>query len=330
VPDSNEVLEFRGTCDASAGARISGDTFVVASDEDNILRFYSWGSPGRAIGEHDLSEFLGQDGLEADIEAAARVGTRIFWITSHARNRQGMARAARRRLFATDLASEAQIPGVVPIGAPYELLEAMALDRRLGALGLPDSIELADHRRPKLAPHKMGINIEGMAATDAGSLLIALRNPLVDGKAIIVPLHEPNAFISGETSAPQLGEPILLDLGGLGIRAIQRVDSSGTYLIVAGATGKGQRSRIFRWERTEPDVMVSLEKPSLGELSPEAIVLDAEGSRALLLSDDGGRRVQAGDPARCRKPKEGLCECKHLLAAADRSFRALWIRWDEK
>jgi hypothetical protein len=192
-----------------------------------------------------------------------------------------------------------------------------------------------EHRRLELArendgdPHPTGINIEGLATTDGVSLLIAMRNPLVDGKAMVVPLHQPGALISGETSAPQLGEPILLDLGGLGIRAIQRVDSSGTYLIAAGPTGKGRRSRMFRWERTRTDIVVPLEKVKLGGLVPEAIVLDASRSRALLLSDDGRRRIDVGDPDRCRKLKDGFCECKHLLAPADRSFRARWIRWDQ-
>jgi hypothetical protein len=68
------VLGFRGTCDASAGAQITDEVFVVASDEDNVLRFYSRASPGLPIAERDLSEFLGEDGLEADIEAAAQVG----------------------------------------------------------------------------------------------------------------------------------------------------------------------------------------------------------------------------------------------------------------
>jgi hypothetical protein len=48
--------------------------FVVASDEDNVLRFYSWASPGLSIVERGLSQFLGENGLETDTEAAARRG----------------------------------------------------------------------------------------------------------------------------------------------------------------------------------------------------------------------------------------------------------------
>ena len=63
------MLKFQGACDASAGAQTTDEVFVVASDEDNVLRFYSWGSPGLPIAERGLSQFLGEDGLETDIEA---------------------------------------------------------------------------------------------------------------------------------------------------------------------------------------------------------------------------------------------------------------------
>jgi hypothetical protein len=63
---SNDALEFQGTFGTSAGAQIS--------DEDNVLRLFSWTSPGLPIAERDLSEFLDGGGLETDIEAAARHG----------------------------------------------------------------------------------------------------------------------------------------------------------------------------------------------------------------------------------------------------------------
>jgi hypothetical protein len=74
APASNDALEVRNTRDASAVVAITGDVFVAAGDEDNALRFYSWASPGLAIAERDLSEFVGENGLETDIEAAALRG----------------------------------------------------------------------------------------------------------------------------------------------------------------------------------------------------------------------------------------------------------------
>ena len=41
---------------------------------------------------------------ESDIEGAARLGGRIYWITSHGRSKKGKRRSNRYRLFATDIA----------------------------------------------------------------------------------------------------------------------------------------------------------------------------------------------------------------------------------
>lgn len=83
---------FLGMCDASAAAAIDGEHFIVADDEDNVLRVYRR-SGGMALSEHDLSEFLGNKGKkkpkEADLEAGAQIGVRTFWITSHGRNSKG-------------------------------------------------------------------------------------------------------------------------------------------------------------------------------------------------------------------------------------------------
>ena len=56
APASNNALEFQGTWDASAGAQITDEVFVVASEEDNALRFYSWASADLPIAEQDLWE----------------------------------------------------------------------------------------------------------------------------------------------------------------------------------------------------------------------------------------------------------------------------------
>jgi hypothetical protein len=79
-------------CDASAAAAIDGEHFVVADDEDNVLRVYRR-EGGRALAEFDLSEFLGNKGKkkpkEADLEGGAQIGSLTFWITSHGRNSKG-------------------------------------------------------------------------------------------------------------------------------------------------------------------------------------------------------------------------------------------------
>ena len=41
-----ELVVFTGTPDASAALGVTGDLFVVANDEDSLLRFYRFSQPG--------------------------------------------------------------------------------------------------------------------------------------------------------------------------------------------------------------------------------------------------------------------------------------------
>src|SRR5262245_31325009 len=66
-------FEYREICDASAAVAITDDAFLVASDEDNILRVFRSGSSA-PITSFDWTETLGvdADNPEADIEGATR------------------------------------------------------------------------------------------------------------------------------------------------------------------------------------------------------------------------------------------------------------------
>src|SRR6185503_15218491 len=80
-----------GMCDASAAVALGPDLFAVANDEDNAIRIYLAGKPGPPIQTVNLSTFLqfGRKSPELDLEGAARIGDRIYWITSHGRNQEG-------------------------------------------------------------------------------------------------------------------------------------------------------------------------------------------------------------------------------------------------
>lgn len=105
---------------------------MVASDEDNVLRVYRRADGGSPEFELDLSKFLAVDPRqpESGIEAAARVGNRIYWITSHGRNRRGAARPSRQRFFATDLTGHPAEP-LAPVGECCDrLVEPLLRDPR--------------------------------------------------------------------------------------------------------------------------------------------------------------------------------------------------------
>jgi hypothetical protein len=198
-------------CDASAGVVLDERRFVVANDEDNILRTYAF-SGGSPLEELDLSGFLGVDPEEpeSDLEGAARLGNRVYWITSHGRSRKGNLRTSRHRFFATEFVTNNGVTGLRPVGRPYDrLLEDLTGSSALAGFDLAAASTLEPKARGAL-------NIEGLCATAEGHLWIGFRNPIPGGQALLVPLLNPAGVVSG--SAAELGDPILVDLGGLGIR----------------------------------------------------------------------------------------------------------------
>lgn len=299
---AEEIVVFQGMCDASAATAIDGEHFLVADDEDNILRIYR-GTGGRPMAEFDLNNFLGtkKKSDEADLEGAAKLGTLNFWIGSHGRNSKAKESPFRQTLFATEAKREGETWQVKPIGKPYtHLLDDLLADQRLQKYGLKEASELA----PKAAG---ALNIEGLAATPEGQLLIGFRNPLPGGKAIIVPVLNPRNLLEGERA--KLGEAIELDLGGLGIRSIGY--HKGRYLVLAGAFDDVRKPQFFEWAggAAKPKPL----SVTLTGLNPEGLSFrKGEQERYLLLSDDGTETVDGRD-------------CKKLKDPEQKRFRGTWM-----
>src|SRR5215470_6348809 len=109
-----DIFTYKGMCDASAAVALDAEHFIVAGDESNRLQIYKRGRPG-PVGSVGLSDFLGAK-KESDLEGAAMVGNRIYWISSHGRNSKGKFQESRHRFFATDITA-GQPPSVTPIGS---------------------------------------------------------------------------------------------------------------------------------------------------------------------------------------------------------------------
>lgn len=301
-----ETTEHLGMCDASAAVAIGPTMFVVANDEDNVLRVYRRGKSGKPVHTFDLASFLKphSEHPEADIEGATRLGERVYWITSHGANKDGEARPSRHRLFATDVKVEGDRVTLTPVGTPYrdlvkDFIESPGLkDYQLGEAvnNPPESVN--------------GLNIEGLSATPQGTLLIAFRNPIPDQKALLVRLLNPKEVIDGK--AAKLGPPILLPLGGLGVRSIEYFEAMGKFLIVAGPYGNEGDFKLYQWSGRSSEDPELIKKVSFKGLQPEAlIVYPGEKTKAQLLSDDGGEQVEGKD---CKKAKP-----------EKRRFRSVWV-----
>ena len=275
-----QMTQYSGICEASAAVPLDAQHFAVAEDEGNALRVYRLGQSAPSRAPLDLAGFLGTSKKASDLEAAARVGDVAYWLSSHSITSAGKAREWRRRFFATQIDASVSPPNLKPIGKPYPaMLDDLIAAPALKSLGLARAAALTPE-----APG--GLNIEGLAAAADGSLLIGFRNPLVAGKALLVPLTNPGAVVQGREKAA-FGPPILLDLGGRGIRSIERVGNG--YLIVAGPMGDADNFALFRWTggATEAPVNTHLSLP--GNFSPEALVALQGSDDVLLLSDDGAR-----------------------------------------
>ncbi len=179
-------------CDASAAVALDSELFAVANDEDNAIRIYRADQGGPPVQSIELSRFLRVDRKkpETDLEAAAWLGNRIFWITSHGRNHEGKFRPNRHFFFATVWEKLGGNFQLVTSGKPYQnLLADLVRDSRLR----PFKLDAASRRAPKLPD---ALNIEGLCATPDHHLLIGFRNPIPQGRALIVPLLNPNDLIS--------------------------------------------------------------------------------------------------------------------------------------
>jgi len=269
---------------ASAAIFLDAGRVVVASDEDNRLRVYDPSAGQPAITDWDASPWLNLSGRnpECDLEGAARVGSKIYWIGSHGRNKDGKYRSNRHRFFATEVIETPQGPRLRSLGSPCStLVSALLTTPSLASLHLDAAAALPPDS-------KGGLNIEALAARPDGSLWIGFRGPLAQGKSILVPLLNPDAALEGQ--APRFGSPTRLDLGGRGLRDMAWTGSE--WILVAGATGGDQKgTRLFRWNG-EGSSLVALDLPGLKNVNIEAVAVPPGQPvhRLFLCSDDSNRK----------------------------------------
>ncbi len=303
--DWSRPARHAGMCDASGAVTVSSNLFVAADDEDNCLRLYRSDRGGAPVKQFDCSGFLELEGssAEADLEGAARLGDRAFWIGSHGRNRDGKKRPSRCCLFATDIQVIDGELTLMPVGKPYRrLLVDLVNHPQFERFHLAE----AARRAPEEAG---GLSIEGLSAMPDGHLLIGFRNPVPGGKALLIPLTNPNEVIKGKPA--RLDGAIQLDLGGRGIRDIAW--HKGTYLIIAGSWQDGGHFRLYTWLGPGAPPQL-LHVAPLRDCQPEALVIYPQHGlqRFQILSDDGS------------VPIDG-CPCKDLPDPNRRSFRSFWV-----
>lgn len=311
-------LQHRGICDASGAIALDEEHFVVANDEDNILRVYrsdTSGSSVSEIAETDINNYFTNNPKhkETDIEGAAQIGEIIYWITSHGTNKEGKSRPERRQFFANQILTNNGIRSFRQIGHSYtQLVEDMLKDERLHHYRLDEAAK----RPPK---QKGGLNIEGLGATPNQEIIIGFRNPIPQDKAILLTLKNPRDLLEKDVNAI-FGDPIELDLNGLGIRSIEYWPSQSCFIIIAGAYDGSGHFALYQWSGLEvenPQLIRIAGMPS--DFRPESVLFyPNRDSQFQLLSDDGSIERIAGTPCKDINDEDSL----------HKYFRSVWISID--
>jgi hypothetical protein len=336
---AGEEMRFYGTSDASAGVFLDPNHFAAADDESNFLRIYAISCPEKLVGEVDLSAFLEvqAESPEADIEGAARIGDRIYWITSHGRNKDGKLRTSRYRFFATQVKAgeNGKTPWLIPEGMvcktlAEQMLAYMSPVQEAIKAATQFDAALSKKELAKLAPKEKGLNVEGLCWYPPNkSLLIGLRNPLYKakgqqgGRSIVLELLNPQEVIE-QGIAARFGQVLLWDLGGRGIRGMEYGDAAGRFYILAGAVDSETTSAVFEWDgesQTSPELIY--EWPEGSDFTPEGLAEREDGS-FWLFSDDGSLKIAVESPEQCQPGEllpDGTCPNKFLRDSARKSFR---------
>ena len=273
------AAEYKGICEASAGAFIDSTHFAVASDETNTLQIYERGKPEPIGSGVDMEAFTSFD--KSDLEAAARIGDRVYWMSSHSFNSDGEDKSKRKVFFATRIVQAGGKPTLVGIGKPVKSLR--------------DSLAKAAGVEPK------EMNIEALTATPEGVLLIGLRAPLRNGMALVVPFKNPGAVVDDPNTTPDFGAAIPVKLEGRGFRSMETLGSgTAPYVIVAGpVSDSAEGFALFRWSGPGTDP-IKVEGVDLTGIKPEG-AMSVPGQNLLqLLSDDDDICSDEGDASKRR------------------------------
>jgi hypothetical protein len=196
----------------------------LVSDEDARIQLLDRveGQPAYRAREHPI--VLLDEDEEIDLEGLALRGDTLFAVGSHSLVRRRLAvvhKPARDRLFRLRLDTSGRVNGTVESVSLRALLED---DPLLSPFG-------------RIPGKENGVDIEGLAVSGE-RLYLGLRSPVLRSghvPVLVLPFDDPTAY-----------ELRWIDLGGLGIRGLHRVE--GGFLVLAGPRGSDGDTAVYFWD----------------------------------------------------------------------------------
>ena len=209
-----------------------------------------------------------------DVEGVTNDGhDRIYAITSHSTNKSRKRKKAREQIVRFDYRNGK----IDNLKLYHGLLDELALLHPKFKQALADL---------KYSSRKKQINIEALTwDKKSKTLLIGFRSPLIDGKAPIVTLTNPNGVFD-KHEKPHLKGPILLDLQGHGIRGMSWDEKKQGYWISGGSVGsrKNESFSLWFWNKDKNQLKKIKDISNLGYAEGLATLPDG---RILVVDDDG-------------------------------------------
>ncbi|QEI07992.1 DUF3616 domain-containing protein [Pigmentiphaga aceris] len=245
-----------GSSDASTAIALANNFMLVGDDEASVLRVYSRDG-GAAVKEISYDSFLNLGG-EADLEGSTRIGNKLYFIGSHGNSKSGNEADSREWITSATL-TDAGADTALTFDGKYTSLETALKTwdsnnvhgKGANYFGITVGATTGSPERTG------GLGIEGLTVSpDDSSLWIGFRAPVTGSatqKALIVQISNIDAVLAGSNAvAPAFGAAIELDLGGRGIRSIEK-NAAGQYVIIAGPSGTASADvaddfRLYTWD----------------------------------------------------------------------------------
>jgi hypothetical protein len=277
-----------GIYEPSAIQQLPDGRFLVVEDEKDhplsLVTIHADGSVETAALTAGLLQMFSSFWKLDDLEglAADRAGF-VYAITSHSRDDDGNEKPSREKLVRFRVEGKRVVdPKVVDglkraLTACHPVLAAAAQIQNVKAGG--------------------GLNIEALEISpDQQRLLIGLRSPLRDGRALIASVENPTALFESD-EAPRIGDLLAeLDLGGHGIRGLSYVPALGAYLVIGGPVSREKADfGLWSWSGLPGAPARRVEIPGLQGLGrAEGVCLAViDGvERVIVVSDDGDREAE--------------------------------------
>jgi len=270
-----------------------GRILVVEDEKLNPIKILTLSQDGEILAEPVLSASLldmvtGKPtlGKMEDLEGVdIDDNGYVYAITSHSRTDSGKRDRSRERLvrFKVDGSK------IVEPRAARQLKKKIVKKHRV----LKDAVGVFDVKKDG------GLNIEGLSFDKSKKrLLIGLRSPVIDTKAVIVVMENPDAVFENGAKPKISDDLIYLDLKKGGIRGIAFDPRLKGYLILSRREDKTNKSfKLWFWDGDPAHAPRKIKTPHSDDLD------NAEGvtpirlfgqDRILIVSDDGNTNKRTG------------------------------------